>query len=387
LYLEAMCPRLCYLLHALVLLWLTPVAVNEVRAQELDEQAGFTLVRIGGSPVRLETFVAKMKDRPAAQARLPIALITHGKPPSNGRMGDMRAQQYAMHARDFARRGYLAVVVMRRGFGRSDGPLPLPVSCGPKNFGEHFDATADDLEATLNVIAARDDADPDRIIAIGASAGGAAVLALAARNPRGLRGVINVSGGLRIEDCARDDQLVDAIAGIGARIKIKSLWVYAENDRTFPPAIVDKLHEAFLAKGGDVRRIRVPAMGQDGHTIFNMLMGRRAWLLEADAFLRDLDLPTWTQDDVRSAAQRLGLGPSQAALVERYLYSPGEKAMARSSQSARTYFQFGAPTLKEASERAIRNCEDRPPKETCEIVAENNEFTKGDGPKFMFGRR
>ena len=380
----ALFPRTClYLAFVLFTLF----APAQTAAQELDEQDGFLVVRINGSPVRLETFVAKMKNRGPASQKLPIALITHGKPPSNGRMGDMRARLYAMHARDFARRGYLAVVVMRRGFGRSDGPLPLPVSCGPKTFGDHFEATADDIEATLVALAAREDADADRVVAIGASAGGAAVLTLAARNPRGLRGVISVSGGLRIEDCGKPELLVEPLATSGARATVKTLWIYAENDRTFPPAIVDRMHEAWLSRGGDVRRVRVPAQGEDGHTMFNTLLGRRAWLAEADTFLRDIGLPTWSQTDVRAMAQKLGLPPAQAGVIERYLFSPGEKAMARAPQSNRVFFQFGAPSMAEARQRALASCQNRPPKENCEIVAENNEYATGDGERLLFGSR
>lgn len=344
-----------------------------VSAQELIEQDGFLNTRINGQLVRLETFTARMKDAP--EAKLPVALITHGKPPSEGRMSDMRARLYAAHARDFARRGYLAVVVMRRGFGRSDGPAPEPVSCAAKDFTANFEAAADDLQGVLAEIAKRPDADPGRVVAIGASHGGAAALALAARNPAGLRGVINVSGGLRIEGCGRDAQLIEPISASASRAKVRTLWIYAENDATFPPAVVDRMHEAWLQGGGDVRRVRLAAFGKDGHTVFNQLTGRRAWLSEADAFLRDLGLPTWTQQDVNSLITSLGLPPRNGAGAERYLASPGEKALAKSADGKSINFQFGAPTLEEARKRALHNCESREPKQTCEIVAENNVLT------------
>ena len=338
--------------------------------QALLEEDVFLAARIGGQLVRLEAFVVKMKDAP--EAKLPVALITHGKPPSEGRMSDMRARQYAPHARDFARRGWLGIVVMRRGFGRSDGPSPVGVSCGAEDFGRNFEAAADDLEGALREIGQRPDADASRIVALGASHGGAAVLALAGRNPQGLRGVVNVSGGLRLDNCTKDELLVEPIAAAGGRSKVRTLWIYADNDRTFPPAIVDRMHEVFLQKGGDVRRVRLPAQGTDGHTIFNTLTGRRAWLAEADAFLRDLGLPTWNQGHVRALVATLKLPPSAAGGAERYLSSPGEKALARSTTSQRANSQFGLRTIEEARTRALTACENVPPKETCEIVVENN---------------
>jgi dienelactone hydrolase len=355
---------------SLVSLFVSLCLLPSAWAQVLVEQEVFLNTRVSGALVRLEAFIVKMKDAPSQ--RLPIALITHGKPPSEGRVSDMRARLYAPQARDFARRGYLAVVVMRRGFGRSDGPSPVGVTCGSEDFGRNFEAAADDIESALAIIAQRSDADPDRIVAIGASAGGAAVLTLAARNPKGLRGVINVSGGLQIDNCSKDQLLIEPIAASGAKARVKTLWIYAENDNLFPPAIVDKMHEAWLARGGDVRRVRLPAQSSNGHTIFNTLTGRRAWLTEADAFLRDTGLPTWTQAHVRELLKDLKFKPEQGAGAERYLTAPGEKALARSKTSNRTSFQFGGPDLAQAHQRALQQCESREPKETCEIVAENN---------------
>ena len=137
----------------------------------------------------------------AASGRMPIALIAHGKPTTQGRMSDQHAQMHLPQARDLARRGWLAVVVMRRGYGSSDGPHPVPLSCASKCFRSEFESEADDLQATLTAIAQRPDADPARMIALGVSAGGAAVIALSARNPPELAAVINISGGLRFEPC------------------------------------------------------------------------------------------------------------------------------------------------------------------------------------------
>ena len=232
---------------------------------DLVEDASFLRVTIGGKPVRLEALTVK---RAAAAGRLPIALIAHGKPTTQGQMGDQHVHGYAQQARDLARRGWLAVVVMRRGFGASDGPPPAPLSCRSTSFLERFDGDADDLAAALNTIAQRPDADPTRVIAIGASAGGAAVMALSARNPPGLVAVINVSGGLRLEDCPKEDVLVSAFRAYGAMSRVPSLWVYAKNDSFFGPELVDRMRGAFLDGGGDAKLVMLEPEGKDGHTMF-----------------------------------------------------------------------------------------------------------------------
>ncbi len=74
---------------------------------DLVEDTSFLRVTIGNRTVRLEALVVKKRDAPG---KLPITLIAHGKPGSEGRMLDERAGEYVRQARDLARRGWLAVV-------------------------------------------------------------------------------------------------------------------------------------------------------------------------------------------------------------------------------------------------------------------------------------
>jgi dipeptidyl aminopeptidase/acylaminoacyl peptidase len=93
------------------------------------------------------------------------------------------------------------VVVIRCGYGDSDGIPGAPASsaymaCANSDLVRGFNVEAEDLAAALKVIAARPDADGSRAIAMGQSYGGGAVLALAARAPNGVLGVVNMSGGV-----------------------------------------------------------------------------------------------------------------------------------------------------------------------------------------------
>lgn len=346
------------------------LAACGARAQEFDEQNGFLNVRIAGRLTRLESLVVKPN---GAAQRLPIALIAHGKPASEGRMSDMRAADFAPVARDLARRGYLAVVTLRRGFGRSDGPAPGAASCATGSLTEGLAAADDDLQATLAAVSTRPDADPARAIVIGVSAGGAAAVTLAGRNPEGLRGVVNISGGLRLVDCPREALLAEAFAEAARVTRSKALWVYAENDSLFPAALVDRLHEAVLAAGADVRRVRLPALGKDGHQLFRVGPGRLRWLIELDKFLRDLGLPTWTQAQVRAAVATLGARPQDGRAIETYLAAPGEKVLVRASPSGLLSFRFAAGDLAGARAAGVRVCEERRRGETCAVIAENND--------------
>ena len=338
---------------------------------EFLEDSGFYRVTIGGRLYRLEALTVR---RAEATGRLPIALIAHGKPASPQGMLDDHAVNFTSVARDLASRGWLAVVVIRRGFGQSDGPMPVPVNCRTTSFIPRFSSDADDLEAALAAISARPDADASRVIAIGVSAGGAAVAALAARNPPNLRAVVNVSGGLRMESCPKDDVLVQAFQELGARSRVPALWIYARNDSYFPPDVVSRMHEAFLGAGGDVKLVMFDAIGADGHAIFSTGAGRYRWLPEMDGFLRFHGLPTWQRRDVDALLKRLDGLERNRSFVEGYLAAPYAKALARKPPDNRMSGGWGYGSIGEARKSALDGCGKQRPTERCSIVMENNDW-------------
>lgn len=329
---------------------LTPVWAQE----PLREENGFLRTKIGGRDVRLETLIVRPE---AAAGRLPLALITHGKAASTISMGDLRAISYASVARDLARRGWIAAVVMRRGFGQSDGPFPASSSCDDLDLGLRFGNDADELDGALKALQQRPDVDPARAIAIGESAGGAAVMALAYRKPEGLRGVVNVAGGLALEVCTEKgrDALVASVKGWQVAGAAPQLWIYARNDDLFPPGLVDRMRSAALDAGGDVRFVELPEIKPSGHLIFRNGPARYIWLREMDASLRAWGLPTWSPATARASYARLGL-TTRADTFERYFSAPGEKAMAVSRSKKNFRYWFGANTLIDAREGALRQC-------------------------------
>ncbi|MBI4274287.1 MAG: alpha/beta fold hydrolase [Rhizobiales bacterium] len=358
--------------------WLLPLAFivlladqSRVRADDLIEDHGFLRVTINGRPARLESLTVK---RANVSERLPIALITHGKSANPGKMLDDHATDYAGPARDLARRGWLTVVVMRRGFGQSDGPISTPVSCQTTSLVERFTADADDLQAALESISQRSDADPTRIIAIGVSAGGAAVVALSARNPANLAGVINVSGGLRMRQCPEGNELVAAMRHFGTTSHVPNLWLYAKNDSFFPPELVERMDSAFLDSGGNVKLVMFESIGEDGHSMFRSWQGRTKWLFEMDGFLRFRKLPTWQQQDVSALMAKFKAADRSRAFFESYIAAPTEKALARSSSSQYWFRITGHKAIESARDAAVKGCQKAKPAEQCSIVMENDNL-------------
>jgi dienelactone hydrolase len=262
----------------------------------LVEEHTFLTVPTDRGSYRLEALVVRPA---AANRRLPIALITHGKNAAPAENQGIRADMMRPQARDFAARGWLAVVVIRRGYGQSDGLPGLSrgsayMSCENADLARGFDVEAEDLDGALKALAARPDADPSRVIAIGQSLGGGTVLAFAARQPSGLLGVVNVSGGVsRTSSDSTCDQadLVAAMASFGSRTRVPTLWLYAENDSLFPPELVTRMRDAYTHAGGRAKLRMFPPVLGDGHSMFTDFTARTKWLHALDVFLQAYRMP------------------------------------------------------------------------------------------------
>jgi dienelactone hydrolase len=286
-------------------------ALSQAVPDEFVVERTFLRTTIEKRSIRLEALIIKRSD---VTEKLPVALITHGKSSHLSDMLGSKAVDYAGPARDLARRGWLAVVVMRRGFGQSDGPMAASVSCATTSFADRFAADADDLQGALAAVSNRPDADPGRAIAIGVSAGGAAVVALGAQS-------------------------------------------------------------AFLDGGGDVRLVMYEKFGNDGHSLFTAAAGKLQWLMEMDAFLRFHALPAAGRDRVAELMKLLKLETRQRGFVDRYVAAPTYKVMVQTPDGKHHFTQFGAPSLEGARKAALAACAQKyKASEPCRVVMENDAW-------------
>ncbi|WP_131120259.1 dienelactone hydrolase family protein [Lichenihabitans psoromatis] len=266
---------------------------------------------------------------------------------------------------------------MRRGYGNSDGNIADDAgTCKAPEVGRYLDAHGDDLESALRSIAKRPDADMSRVVAIGDSAGGAAVMDLAARPSVRLSAVVNVSGGLgrrlgpfRPDPACSpyDSDLVWNFARFGSTAHMPSLWLYAENDSWFRPGLVGRMRAAFTGSGGNTHLVMLPPFQGDGHTMFFAPGGRQLLLPELDGFLRANGLPTWNEVDF--APLLAHLSPQDRESVEAYLRMPTEKALAVGSESG-AYWREGERTIGDARTKALAYCREQT-KTECSLAAEN----------------
>jgi dienelactone hydrolase len=331
-----------------------PPAAPADQAKTILQEETFFNARVGGRIYRLEGLIT----RPAkAEGKLPVAVILHGKDFVSSDMEKTRPQASARQAHDLAERGWLVVSFVRRGFGRSDGPFPALANCGTLKLSDQFDADAEETLAVIDLVRGRPDADATRMIAVGISAGGAAALALAARNPPGLRGIINLSGGLNLSSCAElgNAALVEAAGRYAGQGKIPQLWIYGDNDELFPLALVNKMHEAALAAGANIRRISIAKLEPSGHNVFGSNIGRRTWLTELDKSLRSWSLPTHQPGDV--VAWMKVLAGSNRNVLERYQADPGHKALVYSPGQKTLWWRYAVTSEADAISNARKDCE------------------------------
>ncbi|CAJ3372166.1 peptidase [Burkholderia pseudomallei] len=255
---------------------LPPVAAN------LNE----TIIRIpvdAAGAITLEATVYK----PDGPGPFPLVVFNHGKNP-----GDLRAQPRSRplsFAREFVRRGYAVVAPNREGFAGSGGTY-IQEGCDVERNGV---AQARDVAATIGYMSKLSYVDARHVVVAGTSHGGLVSLAYGTEAARGVRGIINFSGGLRQDLCEGwQKNLVDAFDTYGSRTHVPSLWLYGENDSVWSLALVAQLRDAYMSHGASTLFVDFGRYKDDAHRIIVDRDGVPIWWPPVASFLAQLSLPT-----------------------------------------------------------------------------------------------
>jgi dienelactone hydrolase len=340
----------------LSVLFLALFAAGTASAQEYKREPMRIPMAMAGAQGLEALFI-----KPDLPGRLPLVLLNHGSPRSANDRPDMTPQGLERPALEFARRGFAVVLTMRRGFGASGGGFAENAGpCANSNFTNAASAAVADLRAVIEHLTKRPDIDGARIISVGVSAGGFASVALSAENPPGLVAAINFAGGRgspRDDEVCSPERLVDAFATFGKKSRVPMLWVYAENDRYFGPAIAQRFHEAFSKGGGKAEFIKAPPFDRDGHALFGGNIP--GWTPYVDGFLKKQNLVL--RDKQLALPPRANIAPpkqlSEAARksFERFLDSPPHRAFAVSPKGHYGW-RAGRRTVEDARKSAIERC-------------------------------
>ena len=63
------------------------------------------------------------------------------------------------------------------------------------------------------------------------------------------------------------ERLVQTAGRLGATTHVPTLWLYAENDSYFPPALSRAMADAFIDAGGRADYRLLPPYGSEGHFV------------------------------------------------------------------------------------------------------------------------
>lgn len=261
-------------------------------------QDDFTRVRLVEEEVRIPgsngnyNIAAKIL-RPEGVGPYGAIVLNHGAPVSAEERRNETPDLLLHTASIFARRGYVVVMPLRRGFGATGGEFAEDAgSCRNPDYRRGESAAADDVIAAYDYARTLPYVDGSRMILAGQSAGGvASIFTAGARAPQGLVAVLAFAAG-RGGNPARNpgvpcavEPLARVFDELGKSVKVPVLFHYAENDHFFNPQTSRLWYERFTAGGARAEYVLQPAFGKDGHYIFSDDSGVRYWLPAVERFL------------------------------------------------------------------------------------------------------
>lgn len=281
-------------------LLLTMVAVALIGCATVEPiTATGPIERISDSPFREETWGVPFSKSGAPTGELlearvyfprskaapfPLLVLSHGSPRTTVRP----TVRYVEQARWFADKGFLVVVPMRRGYGRSDGKWSENFRpCRNANYIRAAMATADDIRSTVEFFQQQEFVIPEQTILAGQSAGGLGSVAAGGEQIPGVIAYLNFSGGRGSTSpgfVCSPEALVAATGHFGKTTNVPNIWIYAKNDNYFSASLTSRMHKAFdVTSASESEYVLVSTSLRDGHAIFTRDMG--TWTPHAERFL------------------------------------------------------------------------------------------------------
>ena len=318
--------------------------------------------------------------RPDGAGPFGAIVLNHGTPGSASGRARESAELLLQSAAVFARRGYVVVLPLRRGFGATGGDFAEdPGTCANPDYRKGEQNAADDVMAAYEYTRGLPYVDGKRMILAGQSAGGMVSMVTAGtRNPEGLVAVLTFAAGRGGNPDFRPgvpcaiEPVAKLLESVGKNVRVPVLLHYAENDLYFNAQTSRLWYERFAGAGARAEYVLQPAFGRDGHYIFSETLGVRYWLPAVEQFLGKHGIP-FERIDAKQPIVSVELVPhvrSDACrnLYRAFLESPAPRAYAVSGDG-RCGFASGLP---DAADIAVRECRTNA-KEACSLYAVGSE--------------
>lgn len=252
----------------------------------VNEEIIMLSVGSGNARAELETTIFT----PPGEGPFPLAMINHGKATGNPRLHPR--DRFLALSGELVKRGYLVAIPMRRGFARSTGAFSGYDAC--EVFVNAYSQAKEIIQA-LHVLERRADVDKTRIVLLGQSYGGISSLVVGMQPREGLKGVINFSGGIKLDErkgCLWRPLMVEAFGYIGSKSRLPTLWFYGDNDSLWGEDLPRELFTAYTAAGGKARMVSFGTdPNGDAHGMVHRVQSVEIWLPELERFLQSVRLP------------------------------------------------------------------------------------------------
>ena len=231
--------------------------------------------------------------RPPGEAKAPVVVINHGSPADSSERPGMARPRFTALSSYFVSRGYVVVLPLRRGYGKTGGGWAEDYgSCRNPDFVKSGLETASDIVATVDYMRRQPFILPDRSLIVGQSAGAWGTVAASSLNPPGVPAMIAFAPGRGghqpgVGNC-EPAALVKAAAKYGATAHVPLLWINAANDTFFEPALVERMVTAYNGAGGHAVHRALGPFGKEGHSLAGSDSGAAIWQPLVDDFLKTI---------------------------------------------------------------------------------------------------
>jgi dienelactone hydrolase len=229
--------------------------------------------------------------KPHGEGPFPLVILNHGRAGTPEKRAQPLRFRYEHQARYWVGKGFAVMVPTRVGYGESLGDFDPETNggCSVPQIEPMSIAASDQVLAVQAYAQSLKFIDTARWWVVGQSVGGLTAVATVWRNPPGLQGGINFSGGTGGDPVTRPGQScgVNQISRLwkskAKQAQADMLWLYWENDLFWGPQAPHDWHQAWTQGGGRAQFETMPPFGKDGHSGFERDMDH--WVPVVDAFL------------------------------------------------------------------------------------------------------
>lgn len=197
----------------------------------------------------------------------PLIIMTHGRNGPYPQRNLAEVDGYENFCSALAGKGYVVMMLVRRGYGNSDGP-DSELKNTPYESGLE---AAKDLRSAVEYMKTQPFVDPAKIVVMGHSQGGWAAIAFSTLKVDGVLGTVNISGGINYTDInsdsfsTRHSKWIADCGEYGKINAIPTLWVYSPNDQAIPGEASKPMFDSFQSNGGKGTFVMKPDYSTNGH--------------------------------------------------------------------------------------------------------------------------